>query len=53
MKTVIALIILVAILSVVISYLVREKRKGVQCVGCPHAAQCAKKSCCSGSSCCH
>ncbi len=37
--------ILALLLGAVISYLVREKKKGVKCIGCPYAKQCASKSC--------
>lgn len=39
---VIALIIAGAILKIV-----REKKKGVKCVGCPYAQQCAGKASCN------
>lgn len=38
---------LAAIVAVlVIIYLVRQKKKGVKCIGCPHGKSCA--SCCGG-----
>ena len=36
--------ILIFIVGAVIFYLVREKKKGVKCIGCPHAKQCKHKS---------
>ena len=35
------------ILGLVIFYIVREKKKGTACIGCPHAGSCAKKNCCN------
>lgn len=39
--------ILIAIITGIILYLVRQKKKGVKCVGCPYAKQCG--STCSGN----
>lgn len=36
-------IVLAAIAGGIIAYLVHEKKKGVTCVGCPYAKECAKK----------
>lgn len=40
--TVIAVIALVLILSLAAAYIIREKRRGVKCIGCPFADQCTK-----------
>lgn len=37
--------ILALIISAIIFYLVRQKKKGVKCIGCPYAKQCATKNC--------
>ena len=42
--TIIAVIALAAVLFFAIRYLVREKRKGSKCVGCPFAEGCQKAS---------
>ena len=42
MATVIAVIAIVVILFLAIRYIVREKRKGVHCIGCPMAGSCTK-----------
>ena len=34
--------IIVLILALAISYIVREKKRGVKCVGCPAAGKCSK-----------
>lgn len=31
-------------------YIIRAKRAGVKCIGCPHAKQCKSKSCTCGCS---
>ena len=37
------------ILGLVIFYIVREKKKGTVCIGCPHAGTCAKKGSCGNT----
>ena len=44
---VIVIAILAAVGAGIIAYLIREKRRGVKCIGCPYAKECAKKSCAS------
>ena len=46
MENIIIICILVAIAASIIWYLVRAKKRGDACVGCPHAKQCGSK--CSG-----
>ena len=41
--------ILILIVGAVIFYLVRQKKKGVKCVGCPHSKHCSNNSCSCGS----
>lgn len=37
-------ILIVAVLVIAaIVYIRRQKKKGVTCIGCPHAAECAKR----------
>lgn len=40
-------VIVIAILAVVVGsaiyYIRKEKKRGVTCIGCPHAGTCAKK----------
>ncbi len=43
MNTVIAILVLLAILSIAIAYIISEKKKGSKCIGCPYAKQCATK----------
>ena len=41
----IALGILLLVIGLVIFYIVREKKKGAVCIGCPHAGTCQKHKC--------
>lgn len=46
----IVVIILVLLFGWAISYMVRAKKEGVKCIGCPDAKSCSQKcSSCSGS----
>lgn len=36
--------ILILIIGAISFYLVREKKKGVRCIGCPYAKQCSAKN---------
>ena len=42
------LAVIAAILGLVVFYIVRSKKKGVKCIGCPDGATCSGK--CSGCS---
>ncbi len=50
MENVIVVLILVAIASGIICYLIRAKKRGEKCIGCPYAKQCSSK-CNSDCSC--
>ena len=39
-KDLIVLFILIAIVAGIVYYLVRQKKQGAVCVGCPYAKQC-------------
>lgn len=41
MENVIVIVILVAIAAGILWYLIRSKKRGDKCVGCPYAKQCA------------
>ena len=43
MLNLLLIVILLGIAGAIVFYLVREKKRGVRCVGCPHAKACAKK----------
>lgn len=44
--------VIVAIIGGAVWYIRKEKRRGVQCVGCPDAKTCASAGGCSGCSGC-
>ncbi len=44
---IIIIVSLVLIISAVTFYIVKQKKKGVKCIGCPYAKQCGGK--CGGS----
>lgn len=46
MENVVVILILLAIVAGIIWYLVRAKKRGETCIGCPYAKQCSGK--CSG-----
>jgi len=35
--------VLLIIVGAAVSYIVKEKKRGTVCIGCPHAGTCAKK----------
>ena len=41
----IILAIIIAILISAIAYVVKQKKKGVKCIGCPHSKNCSSCSC--------
>ena len=41
---VISIILIVLIISSVIIYIIKAKRKGVKCIGCPDAKTCSAKN---------
>lgn len=45
MADIIILAVLLVIIGAAISYIVKQKKKGVRCIGCPSAGTCHKKSC--------
>lgn len=51
MEDLIVILVIAAILSLVIWYIRREKKRGVKCIGCPAAGSCASKGGCPGCSC--
>ena len=42
MDNIIPAAVLLAILGAAIAYIIREKKKGHKCVGCPYAKECAR-----------
>ncbi len=43
MKNIIAAIVIIAILALAIFYIVKQKKKGVKCIGCPSGGCCPNK----------
>ncbi|MBE6612699.1 MAG: FeoB-associated Cys-rich membrane protein [Ruminococcaceae bacterium] len=43
MIDILIIILLLGIAAAIIFFLVREKKRGNACIGCPHAKACAKK----------
>lgn len=39
---IVMLIVAILVIAAIV-YIGREKKRGVTCIGCPHAAECAKK----------
>ncbi len=52
MENTVVVLILLAIVSGITACLVRAKKRGETCIGCPHAKQCGRKcdGNCSGKS---
>lgn len=42
MENIIIITILIMIVGAAVFYLVRAKKKGAKCIGCPHAKQCGR-----------
>ncbi len=47
MKDLIVILILVAIVAAIVIYLIRQKKRGVHCIGCPHGGSCGKSKGCN------
>ena len=50
MDDIIIIIVVAVILAIAIGYIVKQKKKGVKCIGCPHGKQCTGH--CSGNCSC-
>lgn len=46
MADLIVIAVVAAIVGIALWYIIREKRKGKKCVGCPYASQCCGKCNC-------
>ena len=47
---IIAVAVIAAVVGLAVMYIVKERKKGNRCIGCPHAKTCAKNS--KENSCC-
>ena len=45
--------VLLIVVGAAIAYIIREKKRGVKCIGCPNAGACAQKHAAGGCSCGH
>lgn len=45
MDNVILILILLTILALAIGYIVKKKKSGAKCIGCPHSSECHKQYC--------
>ena len=45
MSDIIVVAIVVVVLGLAIGYIVRQKRSGAKCIGCPHSKTCTSGSC--------
>jgi len=53
MENVIIILVVALIIGGIVAYLLRAKKRGETCIGCPHAKQCSSKNCsCGGSAGC-
>lgn len=43
MKDLIIAVILIIIFALAIGYIVKEKKSGAKCIGCPHSKECGGK----------
>ncbi|MBR5596423.1 MAG: FeoB-associated Cys-rich membrane protein [Lachnospiraceae bacterium] len=43
MSDLIVAVVILVIISLAIIYIVKEKKKGTACIGCPHAGTCGNK----------
>ena len=44
MTSVIVAIVILVVVGAAVFYIVKEKKKGTVCIGCPHAGSCASKN---------
>ena len=42
---IISIIVIAIIIGLVTFYIIREKKKGKKCIGCPYADSCKKNNC--------
>ena len=50
MENILLIVVIVAIVGCAVAYVIREKKKGTKCIGCPNAKTCsmAQKQACNG-----
>ena len=45
MTDIIIIAVVAVIVAVAAAYVIRAKKKGCKCIGCPHSASCENKNC--------
>lgn len=40
--------VVLALVAAVAAYIIRAKKKGQKCIGCPYSKECSSKGCCCG-----
>lgn len=45
MVDIIASVIVIAIIGGAVAYIIKSKKSGQKCIGCPHSKTCGSKSC--------
>ena len=53
MANIIVVAVVLTMIGVAIAYIIKEKKKGVTCIGCPAAAECAKRQNAASGCGCH
>ena len=48
MTDIIIIAVVGALLGAAAGYIIRAKKKGQKCIGCPYSKECASKGCCGG-----
>lgn len=46
-ETILVIAVVVLIVGGAAAYVIRAKKRGVKCVGCPHGKECGSCNCCS------
>ncbi len=45
MENVIIILIILAVIGLAAAYIIKSKKRGDKCIGCPYAKNCGKKNC--------
>ena len=48
LETIIAAVVILTIVGLAIGYIIRQRKKGIKCIGCPDSKTC--NGCCGGCS---
>ena len=48
MTDIIVILILLVTVGAAVAYIIREKKRGAKCIGCPHSKTCGSKGGCGG-----